>query len=98
MVLFGAPFSSAYRGTLPKGEIVTITNDPTEGATAVGGLPKHYEELEQVFVPARDRSHSRYSNYELRLCFRTLAREFELVSESVQPSAGSNATLPRRSL
>jgi hypothetical protein len=79
IVLFGAPFSSASRGILPKGEIITIEKDPKEEATLAIAVPNHYKDLEEVFVPKRDRMDSKYSDYYLVMRFRTLAKEFERV-------------------
>ncbi len=77
MILFGAPYSDAHRGTLPAGEIVTLRDDPADGATAVGAVPDRYKELEGTFVPAVDRMNPKYGNYVLILDLDSLARDFE---------------------
>lgn len=66
---WAAPFTGGYDRVLRAGEVLTILNDPPEGATAVYCEPDDYQRLHREFIPFSDRM--RFWSYRgFYLCIR----------------------------
>jgi hypothetical protein len=80
MTSWAAPFSGGHERTLPKGEIVTVANDPPETATSVYADPENYGRLHSQMVPFRDRAKFWiYRGYYLCIRLEQLEADFELL-------------------
>lgn len=80
MTSWAAPFTGAYERVLPKGEVVSIANDPPPGATAVYADPENYRRLHVTMVPAKDRMRFWiYRGYYLALPLTRIEAEFDLL-------------------
>ena len=80
MIAWAAPCASSAEGVLPKGELFTIANDPPSTATAVYADPESYSELEQRFVPQKDRQHPKYNGFYLCIRLTDIQQGCELLS------------------
>lgn len=80
MTSWATPFTGGYTRVLPKGEVVTIANDPPAGATAVYADPENYRRLHGLMVPKRDRLQFWiYRGYYLSIGLAQLEADFDSV-------------------
>jgi len=77
---WAAPFTGGYDRVLPKGEVVSIANDPPPGATAVYADPENYRGLHATMVPRRERLQFWvYRGYYLAVELARLEADFDLL-------------------
>lgn len=77
---WAAPSTGGYERMLPKGETVTIANDPPETATAVYAVAEDYRKLHSRMVPWRDRIQFWfYRGYYLCIRVSQLEADFDLL-------------------
>jgi hypothetical protein len=80
MTSWAAPFTGGYERQLPRGETVTIAQDPPETATAVWADPENYRKLHSQMVPWRDRAQFWvYRGYSLCIRLKQLETDFDLL-------------------
>ena len=77
LTTFRNPSSNRFRAVLPRGEIVSLEYDPPSLATSVYAMPRRYNALERMLVPAADRSSDAYGGYALVISLEQLAHDFE---------------------
>jgi hypothetical protein len=77
LATFHNPSSKRFRTVLPRGEIVSLEYDPPSLATSVYAVPRRYNALERMLVPASDRSSVAYGGYALVIPLEQLAHDFE---------------------
>ncbi len=88
MTSWAAPYTGGDERVLPRGEIVTIANDPPPTATAVYADPENYRALHRRMVPLRLRAQFwAYRGYHLALRLDQLETDFE----SVEPAGESSS-------
>ena len=76
-----APFTGGGRGTLRKGDRVTVDHEPVDSmALSVYAAPVD-QSVEARMVPASDRSDPKYDGYSLVLRTADLNRRFRLIPE-----------------
>jgi hypothetical protein len=85
VIVYGAPCSGGFQGTLPRGEIVTLDYDPKPEFTGCWLKPERYEHFEALFIPERIRQDEEYDHYAISASYKELDREYELVEDS-QPT------------
>jgi hypothetical protein len=80
MTSWATLFTGGYERVLPRGEVVSIANDPPPGATAVYADPENYRRLHATMVPKRDRLQFWiYRGYYLALPLTRIETDFDLV-------------------
>lgn len=80
IIAFNAPYSDGFEGTLRKGDVLTVENDPPKRATGVYAKPDRYAEIEAEHVPERVRRNPDYSDYAFAVSFKMLENDFESIA------------------
>ncbi|HEV3272607.1 MAG TPA: hypothetical protein VGZ93_10545 [Candidatus Methylacidiphilales bacterium] len=80
IIVFGAPFSNGFEGTLPKGEVLILDSEPRDSAKGMWLIPERYKHFELLFVPERDRLNPDYGNYAVGCAFNQVGTDIELTA------------------
>ena len=74
-----APFTDGGTGTLPAGEVFTVSFDPPNGATSATCDAMRKEEMETLLVPEADRKAPKYGGFSLVIDFGAIRTKCERV-------------------
>lgn len=77
MTHWQAPFTGGFHCIPPRGEVVTVIDDPPPSSVAAACRPVRYHELESALVPYDDRISAKYDGYTLVIPFEEFGRALE---------------------
>jgi hypothetical protein len=60
-----APFTSGFKGRLPKGVVVSVSDVPLAGAAVVACRPRDYEAVQRLVIDEDDWKSAKYDGYTL---------------------------------
>ena len=65
LVHWRAPFTSGFKGRLPKRVVVSVSRVPPAGATLVACHPRDYEAVQRLVIDEDDWKSAKYNGYTL---------------------------------
>lgn len=79
IIVYGAPCSGHFEGTLQSGEVLILDQQPQDGTKGCWLVPERYDHFEKIFIPQDILEQEDYSSYAIGILYEELERDFEKI-------------------